>query len=166
MFNKPFNCHGDSIKQALHEWLSSRNMTSYKALPAMVCWWIWIHRNKGIFKDMITTPQVVASNILAIASHFSSVQKSSWVREIRQETIDKSFSWGYFDGVAQGDPIYCDAGAILYLREDHFYLLKWGLGVGTNNKTKLLALYMLLIFADEKGLLRIQIFGDSMLVIN
>lgn len=131
----------------------------------MVCWGIWVHRNKGIF-CRITTPQVVVSNILAIASHFTLVQKSPQVREIRQETIVKSFPGGYFDGSAQGDPIYCGAGVVLYLTEEHYYLLKWGLGVGTNNKAELLALYMLLIFAHEEGLLRIRIFMDSILGIN
>ena len=68
------------------------------------------HRNKGIFKDRITTPQVVASNILAIASFFSLDQKPPRVRDIRQKTMDKSFPWGYYDGAAQGDHIYCGAG--------------------------------------------------------
>ena len=52
------------------------------------------------------------------------------------------------------------------MTEDHSYRLKWGLGTRTNNKLELLALYMLLIFAHEKGLRRLQIFGDSMIVIN
>lgn len=132
----------------------------------MVCWGIWIHMNKGIFEDRVTTPQVVASNILAIASFFSLDQKPPRVRDIWQEIIDKSFPWGYFDRAAQGDHIYCGVGVVLYLTEDHFFLLKWGLSLGTNNKAQLLALYMLLIFAHEKGLQSLQIFGDSMLVIN
>ena len=90
-------------------------MSTYKALPAIVCWGIWIRRNNDIFEDRITTPQVVASNILAIAAHFSTEQKQPRVREIRQETIDKSFPWGYFDRAAQGEPICCGAGAVLYL---------------------------------------------------
>lgn len=52
------------------------------------------------------------------------------------------------------------------MTSDHYYLLKWGLGAGTNNKEKLLSLYMLLIFNQDKGLQRLQIFRDSMLVIN
>ena len=52
------------------------------------------------------------------------------------------------------------------MTEDHYYLMKWGLGVGINNKAELLASYMILIFAHDKGLLHLQIFGDSILVIN
>lgn len=67
---------------------------------------------------------------------------------------------------AQGEPTVYGARAVLYLNEDHFFHLKWGLGEGTNNRGELLALYMLLIFAHEKGVQGIQIFGDSMIVIN
>jgi ribonuclease HI len=41
-----------------------------------------------------------------------------------------------------------------------------GLGRGTNNYVELLALKLLLLYAREKYILHIQIFGDSMNVIN
>ena len=68
--------------------------------------------------------------------------------------------------MAQGEPIVCGAGAVMYLIEDHFFQLKSGLGDGADNKAELLALYMLLIFAHEKGIQGLQIFGDSMIEIN
>ena len=54
----------------------------------------------------------------------------------------------------------------MHLSENHYFRLKWSLGKGTNNKAELLAIYMLLNFSHEKGLRRIHIFGDLMLVIN
>jgi ribonuclease HI len=41
-----------------------------------------------------------------------------------------------------------------------------GLGRGTNNYVELMALKLLLLFTREKGIQQIQIFGDSMNVIN
>ena len=41
-----------------------------------------------------------------------------------------------------------------------------GLGTGTNNYAELMALKLLLCFAIERGCKRIQIFGDSLIVIN
>jgi ribonuclease HI len=41
-----------------------------------------------------------------------------------------------------------------------------GLGLGTNNYAELMAIKLLLLFAGEKGVQTIQIFGDSMIVIN
>lgn len=126
MYNKPFNWNRENFEQALLAWTTDWIMSSYKSLPAIVCWGIWIHRNKGIFEDMITTPQVVASNILAIANHFTTEPKPPRTREPRQEHIDKTVPWGYFDGAAQGEPTVCGAGVVLYLTEDHFFRLKWG----------------------------------------
>ena len=166
MYNKPFNWNGENFEQALLAWTTDRNLSSYKSLPVIVCWGLWIHRKKGIFEDRITTPQVVASNILSIANHFTLEPKPPWTKELQQEHIDKTVPLGYFDKVAQGEPTVCGAGAVLYLTKDHFFQLKWGLGEGTNNKVELLALYMLLIFAHEKEIQVIQIFGDSMLVTN
>ena len=40
MYNKPLNWHGDSVDQVLHTWASDWNLTSYKALPTMICWGI------------------------------------------------------------------------------------------------------------------------------
>ena len=57
-------------------------------------------------------------------------------------------------------------GEILYLSDDHFFHLKFGLGEGTNNRAELRTLYMLLIFAHENGIQGIQIFGESMIIIN
>ena len=41
-----------------------------------------------------------------------------------------------------------------------------GLGVGTNNYAKLMTLKLLLHFALEKGCRNLQIFGDSLIIIN
>ena len=103
---------------------------------------------------------------MAITNHFLIVPPPSRVRQSAQESIEKSFPWGYFDGAAQGDPSLCGAGAVLYLKEGHFFHPRWGLGEGTNNKAKLLALYMLLLLAHEKGLQRLHVFGDSSVIIN
>ena len=103
---------------------------------------------------------------MAIIAHFMAMERPQRMRDIRLETIDKSYPWGYFDGAAQGDLIRCGAGAILHLTENHSFRLKWSLGEGTNNKAELLAIFMLITFAHEKGVRHIQIFEDSMLVIN
>jgi hypothetical protein len=41
-----------------------------------------------------------------------------------------------------------------------------GLGQGTNNYAELLTLKLLLLFAKEKDLRHLQIFGDSMFIVN
>ena len=57
-------------------------------------------------------------------------------------------------------------GAVLFLVETDFFQIHLGLGWGTNNFAELLTLKLLLTFARERNCAHIQIFGDSMLVIN
>ena len=83
-----------------------------------------------------------------------------------EETIDKTFPWGYFYGSALGDPKNCGVGGIIYLSEDHYIYFKVGLGLGTNNYVELLGIKLLLKLALEKQLTKIHVFGDLQLVIN
>ena len=78
--------------------------------------------------------------------------------------LDKTHPWGFFDGAAQNE--LCGGGALLYLSDSHYFSLTMGLGEGSNNYAELMSLKLLLIFAIEKGINRLIVFGDSMNVIN
>jgi len=54
----------------------------------------------------------------------------------------------------------------MFLSLNHFFKIKMGLGSGTNNFAELMALKLLLQFVGEKEVRSIQLFGDSMNVIN
>ena len=82
------------------------------------------------------------------------------------ENIDKSYPWGYFHGFVVGEPKRCGAGGMLYISNEHYFSCKVGLGIGTNNFAKLCALKLLFTLARENHISKIQIFGDSQLVIN
>ena len=87
-------------------------------------------------------------------------------RQVVVESIDISFPWGYFDGSAAGDPKVCGAEGILFFSEECFISFKDGLGNGTNNYAELLGLKLLLKLALENHIIKLQVFGDSHLVIN
>ena len=55
---------------------------------------------------------------------------------------------------------------MFFLSYVHYFSFKVGLGLGTNNFAELCALKLLLILARRHSLDKIQIFGDSQLVIN
>ena len=55
------------------------------------------------------------------------------IRNIQQEVVDKSITYGFFDGSAQGNPPMCGSGAMLFLNEHHYIKFKEGLAKGTNN---------------------------------
>jgi ribonuclease HI len=119
VYGKLFDWDGETIEQALGRWIADKSLKTFDSLPAVVSWGIWIHRNRNIFNDRVSTPQLVAANSVAIANHFLTIQKPPHTRILFQEVIDKSYPWGYFDGAAQGDPTMCGAGALLFLEESH-----------------------------------------------
>ena len=88
------------------------------------------------------------------------------IRIISEEVIDRTKPWGFFYGSTLGNPKVCGVGGILFLKDDHFITFKASLGVGSNNYVELSALKLLIILALKKQIMNIQIFGDSMLVIN
>ena len=120
MYGKQFDWDGETFERALSRLTADRSLKTFKSLPTVVFWGIWIHRNRNIFEDKVTTPHLVAANSVAIANHFLAIQKPPRIRTLVQEVIDKSYPWGYFDGTTQGDPKMCGAGALLYL-EGHYF---------------------------------------------
>jgi ribonuclease HI len=87
-------------------------------------------------------------------------------RQVTEESMDHSRPWEFFYGASQNEGLLCGGGAVLHLSYSHLFKMKWGLGPGTNNFAELMALKLLLTFAGEKGISNLQIFGDSMVIIN
>jgi len=86
-------------------------------------------------------------------------------RKAFEEQIGKSGAWAYFDVDCQGDPPICGAGGVIHLDDHHIISFKVGLSRGTINKAKLMALKLPLILSAEKGAQKLQIFGDSLVVV-
>ena len=55
---------------------------------------------------------------------------------------------------------------VLFLKDDHYFTFKAGLGGGSNNFAELYALKLLLTLALDKQVSSIQVYGDSLLIIN
>jgi ribonuclease HI len=55
--------------------------------------------------------------------------------------IDKSKTWGYFDWACQGSAVTCGAGGIIFIKGNHVVAFKAAVGVGTNNRAEMFALW-------------------------
>ena len=73
--------------------------------------------------------------------------------------------WGFFNGASQNHTKECGVGFSLYLSHEDYYLLKLGIGEGKNTRVKLLALWGLLYFNRLQGIDKIQMDGDSKVVV-
>ena len=136
-----------------------------RSLPIIVLWYIWKARNLCCFDDKVLSPYQVSSLCLGCLNSFPQ-DKIIRIRQVEAEVIDKTYPWGYFDGLASGDPKICGVGGVLFISDDHFYTFKAGLGFGTNKYAELIGLKLLLTLSLEHNYKHLQIFGDSQLVIN
>jgi ribonuclease HI len=159
---------GNSFEVALQEWLCARGSYEIKDFPLIIAWGIWIARNRAIFHDEYLPTARVVANSIGIMDSLSCSGGEGLVltRSVREEIYDNSRPWGYFDGAASVDHLLCGGGGCLYLSSTHHYTLKVGLGAGTNNYSELMALKLLLLFVVEQGCQTLQVFGDSLIIIN
>ena len=103
------------------------------------------------------------------AKHLS--HKAKW--EIRLAEMD-FIKWRsvlnewclFFDGASKGNPGQAGGGGIIYQPTGKIHLsYAWGLGHATNNQAEILALWQGLIQARNLDIQKINIFGDSKLII-
>jgi len=156
---------GQSILDAFTCWWEHHYPLFLRALPCIFIWGIWIARNKVIFQDYRTPLETVAAQAVSIVQHYRVPGRECKSRDIRVEQIDKKMPWGYFDGASQENHMRCGGGGILYKNDSHFFKFSAGLGGGSNNYAELMTLRLLLLYALEQGCLSLQVFGDSLLVI-
>ena len=117
-----------------------------------------------MFLEKAGSPEEVARKGLDTLSYFSQTKNNPSPRIIAPEQLDKNIPWAFFDGASQN--LTCGGGAILFLNPNHHFQISMGLGSGTNNYAELMTLKLLLCFAIERNFKKLQVFGDSMVVIN
>jgi ribonuclease HI len=130
----------------------------------LIIWGVWLAQNSLIFKGVPLAPEITTTKSLAILSSLPPQKIRVISRQSQEVEIDKSSPWGFFDGASQHNR--CGGGGILYLSESHYYSMTFGFGTGTNNYVELMSLKLLIAFAIEKGCHSLNVFGDSLNVIN
>ena len=99
-----------------------------------------------------------------IISYFPQAKNIPPPRIVVPELVNRNTPWAFFDGASQNS--ICGGGACLFLNQSHYFQISLGLGTGTNNYAELMTLKLLLCFAIERNCRQLQVFGDSMVVIN
>jgi ribonuclease HI len=109
-------------------------------------------------------PKITTAKSISIMSSLHPKKLRVISRQSQMVEIDKSSPWGFFDGASQHN--HCGGGGLLYLSDSHYYSLNFGFGTRTNNYVELMSLKLLIAFAIEKGCHSLNVFGDSLNVIN
>lgn len=80
--------------------------------------------------------------------------------------LDFGNPWGFFDGAYQGHPTTCGVGVVLFINYNHYIHVRYAPRRGTNNRAEFIAFLTLLEITSSKDLKKLQIMGDSKLVID
>ena len=110
--------------------------------------------------------ELVVANILVVFKHFPQTNLITSVRCVQVEDIDHLRPWVFFDGSSQEQQLTYGGGGCLYISTIHSFQLSIGLGRVFNNFAELMALKLLLLFVVEKNCHTLQVFGDSLIVID
>jgi len=141
------------------------NDENNKNIPPLICWGAWLARNKAIYKYMSSTPALITSEIAAIYGLLPTKDTNYIPQIIVDEETNSQLPWTYFDGASNENGVF-GGGLILHLNSYQFLKSKIGLNRGTNIFDELLSLQLVLCWALEKDFHSLQVFGDSLNVIN
>lgn len=155
---------GEDLSSAWEHWWTHYPEKNLRNLPPILCWGIWIARNRSIFKDKATPAEVIAIQSSAILASIPEPEGPPTLNQRKEILIREGIPWAFFDGAAQNNST--GAGIIIHLSPLHSLKASVGLGMGTNNFAELSALKLLLCWLIHRNILTVQIFGDSLNVVN
>eukprot|EP00253_Pinus_taeda_P015021 PITA_15021 len=158
------NWEGASLKATWESWWNQNMEGNLRNLPPIISWGVWIARNKAIFQEISLSVESIAIQCSAIYLCIPEPEESRKNSQNREEQIRPHMPWAYFDEASQNNT--AGAGLVIHLDEGHYLLASVGIGTGSNNFAELTALKLLLCWLIHRHIFTIQIFGDSLNVIN
>ena len=112
---------GESVSDCMKNWCLNMEVKHIRSLPIIVMWFIWKARNQCCFEDFIWRPSQISCFSLGMLRSFPSDKSAVKIRSVFV-SIDKTYPWGYFDGLTTAVPNLCGVGGMLYIFDDHFFL--------------------------------------------
>lgn len=94
-------CKGNE-ESNFRSWDGKAAVKSFKALPLIVAWGIWLSRNASLSDDRFIFPIQCAMQSLNILNSFKQLKAEKPVRHIVEEVINRLGAWIYFDGETRG----------------------------------------------------------------
>jgi ribonuclease HI len=130
-----------------------------------MCWYTWLERNATIFEGKEPSTIAVVIKTLGIIQISINILKTPHVQSYWiEDTLE--YPVAYFDGVAQSDGRCSGAGGIIKWSTTTGYKWHPNCGEGTNTKEELMGLWATLFIANYLSITKLQILGDSKVIIN
>jgi hypothetical protein len=108
----------------------------------------------------------VSSQVIGLLPFYKDIPKKKITKGFSEFQVDKCVPWEHFYGACQGQNRIVGLGFNLFLSKSHYFIFKENLGSGTKNIGELMALFYMFKFSLDEDMRTLQVFGDSLLVIN
>eukprot|EP00253_Pinus_taeda_P036521 PITA_36521 len=164
LLNKTFQWGNGNLEEAWSNWWQHYPNGNLRNLPPIICWGVWLARNRAIFQDQGTQPSFIAIQVVSIFSSIPEPEEKRPQIQNKRVQIKDGIPWAFFDGACQNN--IAGAGIFIHINANHSLKAFVGLGSRTNNFAELSALRLLLCWLIQRNIFTIQIFGDSLNVIN
>jgi ribonuclease HI len=127
---------------------------------------IWWERNNVVFKDKFVPPEVSAAISISQEEEFKTELRESKSRIVIPPPIDYTIPWGFFRWGQSRTPSFLRSGGGFVHQSQPLYSHQICARGKNKQQSELIALWTLLETAKEKNLSKLQVFGDSKLVID
>lgn len=121
-----------SLEHNVLAWWQDTRVCNLEAFPSLFVLSIWEVRNKAIFLNLETLPEVTTTILLQkVSEHCLDPAANSW-RVATSPLINKYLPWAFFYGASQGDPPSGGAGGVVHLPEGKKWIIKFATGRASN----------------------------------
>jgi hypothetical protein len=154
---------GTTVSDCFNEW--SVIKSAPVSLAAIVCWHIWMERNKVLFEEHTPSHLSVVHRI-SVSFSWQPAVINPIPNRVCEFIHIEGFTMARFDGAAHSTGECCAAGG--FFKTHASRVTKWYMncGAGTNTKAELMGLWATLTLATHSVIKKIQISGDSKVVID
>lgn len=157
----PFSWSRDTLSDCIQLWITQKSPPV--CLAALVCWHLWIERNRVTFENRPPNLLNVVNKVLFFF-HWKQAPDVIHTHKAIDHKLLEGFTLACFDGAAQSGS--CGAGG--FFKSHHSRITKWFFtcGGGTNTKAELLGLWTTLYLATSWSIKHLYVLGDSRVVID
>jgi ribonuclease HI len=155
---------GEQVDVCCENWIKKKE--NCKEVPGFICWEVWKHKNLAIFEDHPINRVTVCNRILQDLGEVTGSKCTKVSRIERSPFLVGDWPVGFFDGASQERGTKCGAGAVIKCPVLGTFRIKMNCGSGTNTRGELLALWCLLYFASHKKISKLNLVGDSKVIID
>jgi hypothetical protein len=119
-----------------------------------------------IFNNLKPNIALVGSKFVVLFKDTDVKSKNLKARILKGPAFNYSIPWIYFDGAIQDQSSLSNAGKAIHISHSKSLFLNLGICQGTNTWERLMALWGHLISANSLSLDKLQIIGDSKIIVN